>query len=282
MTKYDPSRPVGVFDSGLGGLTTVSELKRIMPHENIVYFGDTGRVPYGTKSSDTIRKYAAQDMRFLLSQNVKAVICACNTASTVITWEMAKDLGVPFFEVLTPAVNAAVKVTKNGKIGVICTSATVKSGAYEKALLALDSNLSITIRPCPLFVPLVENGYTNFDNEVTRLVAREYLAPIKQAGVDTLILGCTHYPILKDIISDIMGQEVTLIDSGAEVAAVAYEFLQKSALPNPSSESGVCSYFVSDDPADFTLSASRILKGEKIDTACKIDIDSESYVGLCP
>lgn len=273
MTKFDSSCSIGVFDSGLGGLTTVSELKRIMPNENIVYFGDTGRVPYGTKGSETIRKYAIQDMRFLLSQNVKAVICACNTASTAVTNEMAESLGVPFFEVLTPAVSSAVKKTKNNKIGVICTSATVKSGAYEKELLRLNSNLEVVIRSCPLFVPLVENGYTDFNNEVTRLVATEYLSPMKQAGIDTLILGCTHYPILKDIIADIMGSAISLIDSGAEVARVAYTLLKESNLLNPSSEVGKSSYFVSDDPTDFKNNANKILNNSKIENAVKIDID---------
>lgn len=272
---------IGVFDSGLGGLTTVSELKRIMPNESIVYLGDTGRVPYGTKSPDTIRKYTKQDITFLLSQNVKMVICACNTASTVITEEITNSLNVPLCEVLSPAVAKAASRTKTGKVGVICTSATLKSAAYEKALHKIDESIEVITIACPLFVPLVENGYTNFDNAVTRMVAEEYLTPIKAKNVDTLILGCTHYPIIKDIIADIMGKSVVLINSGAEVAEVAYEILKESKAFNLSKNKGECRYFVSDDPADFQSNAAKILhdgngKGNdfpfKIENAVKIDI----------
>ncbi|MFZ2539183.1 MAG: glutamate racemase [Oscillospiraceae bacterium] len=268
------NRPIGVFDTGLGGLTTVSELKRIMPNENIIYFGDTSRVPYGTRSRETIQKYTKQDIRFLLSHDVKMVIVACNTASTVITPDMVKNLHVPFAQVITPAVNSAVAKTKGGKIGIIGTTATIRSGAYEVALLSLNQDLQITTSACPLFVPLVENGYTSRDNKVTRLIAEEYLAPLKAANVDTLILGCTHYPIIKDIIADIMGDDVILIDSGIEVAAVAYDILNKKSILNLTQKPGDCQYFVSDSAADFTSSASMIFGENKIDNATKIDIES--------
>lgn len=267
------NRPIGVFDSGLGGLTTVSELKRIMPHEKIIYFGDTSRVPYGTRSRETIQKYTKQDIGFLLSHHVKMVIVACNTASAVITEEITAGLTVPFAEVLTPAVNAAVKVTKSGKIGIIGTAATIRSSAYERALLALNQHLQITTAACPLFVPLVENGYTDRNNPVTRMVAEEYLAPLKSAGVDTLILGCTHYPIIKELIGDLMGSQVQLIDSGVEVAAVAKAMLQKKGMLTESGNKGDCHYFVSDSASDFTASAAMILGEDKIENAIKIDIE---------
>lgn len=268
------NRPIGVFDSGLGGLTTVAELKRCMPYENIVYFGDTGRVPYGTKSKDTVRKYALQDIRFLLSKDVKMVICACNTASTVITPDILPDKNIPFAQVLTPAVLKAADTTKNKKIGVIGTTATINSKAYTKALLEIDPEFEITDVPCPLFVPLVENRYTNRDNPVTKMVANEYLAPILEAGVDTLILGCTHYPIIKDIISDITGDKVTLIDSGREVSSVAYDTLFKHGLLNDSDKEGVRSFYSSDSAEDFYKNASYILDDINLRSTVKIDIES--------
>ena len=267
------TRPIGVFDSGLGGLTTVLELKRIMPSENIIYFGDTSRVPYGTRSRETIQKYTNQDIQFLLSHHVKMVIVACNTASTVVTKEMIDSLDVPCVQVLTPAVNSAVAKTKTKKIGIIGTPATIRSGAYESALLKLDSSLQITTVACPLFVPLVENGYTSRDNKVTTLVAEEYLASLKLANVDTLILGCTHYPIIKDLIGDIMGSDVTLIDSGLEVAAVAQTMLSQKGLLNYTKKVGDCHYFVSDSATDFTASAGLILGDSNIEHAIKIDIE---------
>ena len=268
------NRPIGVFDSGLGGLTTVAELKRCMPNENIVYFGDTGRVPYGTKSKDIIRKYALQDIRFLLSKDVKMVICACNTASTVITDEMLSHIDVPFAEVITPAVITAAKTTKNNKIGIIGTNATIRSNAYTKALLKINPKFEITPVACPLFVPLVESRYTNRDNPVTKLVTKEYLAPILKAGADTLILGCTHYPIIKDIISDVAGESVALIDSGREVSSVAHDILLQNGLLNESDKEGSRSFFSSDSAEDFCSNASYILDDVNLKSTLKIDIES--------
>lgn len=268
------SRPIGVFDSGLGGLTTVSELRRIMPSENIVYFGDTGRVPYGTRSRDTVRKYARQDMRFLLSRGVKMIIAACNTATASILPEDVRALPVPFVEVLSPAVDAAVKATKNGKIGLIGTPTTIRSGAYEQAIHALDPAAQIIGAPCALFVPLVENGFTAPDNEVTRLVAEQYLAPIIENGADTLILGCTHYPVLKPVIAQIMGEHVTLIDSGQEAAHAAKQRLEKHGMCNLTRMIGGVDYFVSDSAAVFAENARQIV-GESV-TAKAMQIDIES------
>lgn len=262
------NRPIGVFDSGLGGLTTVRELKKIMPDENIVYFGDTGRVPYGTRSPDTVLRYSRQDVSFLLSKDVKMVIVACNTATATLGDEL-KSLPVPGVGALHPAVKASISATRNNKIGIIGTPGTVKSGAYEKAIKA-EGNYEVTSVACPLFVPLVENGYTDRANKVTRLVAEEYLYEIKKSGADTLILGCTHYPIIKSIIADIMGNGVTLINSGQEAAHSAKEIIESRQICGTG---GKCSFYVSDSTGGFADSAFAIL-GEEISGETKqIDID---------
>jgi glutamate racemase len=268
------NRPIGIFDSGLGGLTAVSELRKLMPNENIIYFGDTGRVPYGTRSKETIQKYAKQDIRFLLSKDVKLIIIACGTVSSVISDDMVADLPIPYMGVPIPAVKAAAKATKSGKVGVIGTPATIKSGAYERALANINPNFSIYTNACPLFVPLVESGFTNPGNEVTTLVAKQYLAPLIQADVDTLILGCTHYPIIKDIIQSVMGQHVTLIDSGQEVARSASEFLAQHDMLNESNEKAFTEYYISDTVEHFTTNAASILKKPVVGKVEKIDIES--------
>lgn len=267
-------RPIGVFDSGLGGLTTVSELRRTMPGENIVYFGDTSRVPYGTRSRETVRRYARQDMRFLLSRGVKMIIAACNTASASILPEDIEKLPVPFVEVLHPAVEVAAAATRNGKIGLIGTPATIRSGAYERAMHEAAPDIQMITAPCALFVPLVENGFTAPDNEVTRLVAEQYLAPILESGADTLILGCTHYPVIKPIIARIMGKNVTLVDSGQEAAHAAQRCLLAHDMCNLTRMVGSVEYFVSDSAAAFAENA-RPIVGEPVSGhAMQIDIES--------
>lgn len=189
------NRPIGVFDSGLGGLTAMRELIRTLPNESILYFGDTGRVPYGSRGREIIRKYAKQDMNFLIRHDVKAVLAACGTVSSV-----ARDIGdalpVPYFDVLRPTARAAVEQTKNGKIGIIGTAATIASGSYRKEIERLAPKTEVFEQACPLFVPLVENAFVSPDDPIPRLTAERYLTPIREAGVDTLILGCTHYPII--------------------------------------------------------------------------------------
>lgn len=245
------NRPIGVFDSGLGGLTAVKELERALPNESIVYFGDTGRVPYGGRSREILRAYSKQDMNFLLSCGVKAVLAACGTVSSTAA-DIGAALPVPYFDVVTPTAKAAAAATKNGKIGAIGTAATVRSDAYRKALLALDGSLSVYSEACPLFVPLVENGFVSPQEEVTRLVAERYLAPIRAAGVDTLILGCTHYPIIAPVIRSVMGEQVTLIDSGKEAAlALANALRGQQLLCEPTAPRKV-SYYVTDTPDNFT------------------------------
>ena len=222
------NHPIGVFDSGVGGLTAVKELRALLPHEDIVYFGDTSRAPYGNRSRDTILRYARQDVNFLLSQKVKMIIAACGTVSSVAA-SMGQSLPVPFTGVVTPTCRAAVKATKNKRIGVIATAATIDSGSYRKELNALHPEIQVFEQPCPLFVPLVENAFIDPGDQVTNLVAQRYLSGLRGAGVDTLILGCTHYPIISAIISKAMGDQVTLIDSGRETAVYARPIAEGSA-----------------------------------------------------
>lgn len=244
------SAPIGVFDSGLGGLTTVRELRRLLPGEDIVYFGDTGRVPYGTRGVDTIVEYAKQDIAFLLSQKVKYIIAACGTVSSTLPANVTDRLPVPYLGVVPSAARAAAAATQAGRIGVIGTPATIQSRSYEKMLRALIPGAQITATPCPLFVPLVENGYFDRNNQVTRLVAQDYLKDVQAAGVDTLILGCTHYPLIAPILGDLMGPDVTLIDPGREAARTARSWLAERGLLR-SGEEGTARYFVSDSTDSF-------------------------------
>lgn len=249
---------IGVFDSGIGGLTTVKELNELLPNENIIYFGDTARLPYGTRSKDTIIKYANQDVNFLKKHKIKMIIAACGTISSVIGSKPLVD-DMPFTGVLLPAAQAACGATRNGRIGVIGTQATIKSGSYGKAIKNIRPNTFVVGNPCPLFVPLVENGYTDLGNPVTTLVAEQYLKIMKDEGVDTLILGCTHYPILKDIIADIMGDDVKLISPGAEAAKYANMCLLDKDLLNDSESIGKNTYFVSDSIEMFESNAKMFL-----------------------
>lgn len=263
------NRPIGVFDSGLGGLTTVAELVKILPNENIIYFGDTGRVPYGPRSKETVKKYALQDINFLKSKDVKLIIAACGTASSVLS--DSDILDVEYTGVIFPTAIEAFSQTKSKKIGVIGTTATIKSGAYNRALAKLDASIQVTTQACPLFVPLVENGFTNPDNEVTKLVARDYLYPLIQAGVDTLILGCTHYPIIHQIITNIMGDSVKLINSGQSAAQYSLSLLTDKGMLNYTKSIKSCKFYISDTVEEFEKNAMTILdvplKGhiEKID-----------------
>ena len=267
------SRPIGVFDSGLGGLTVVRELKRLLPNEDIVYFGDTGRVPYGTRSNDIVRKYAREDEAFLLSQNVKMIIAACGTVSSV-AYMTAEELPVPFLEVITPAAKAAAKATQNGRIGVIGTPVTVKSRSHARAILRILPDAIIVANSCPLFVPLVEEGWISEQDDVTKAVAERYLSEIRKGEVDTLIMGCTHYPAIKNIIAEIMGEGVTLIDPGTATAETVKKHLEDNGMLNP--KGGNCKYFVSDRPDAFSKTA-RILMGESIESNVN-QIDIFKYI----
>ena len=244
----DRNAPIGVFDSGLGGLTVAHAIMRQIPGESLVYFGDTARVPYGPKSPETVRRYCHEIAAFLLEQGVKAIIVACNTATAHALPMLEAELDVPVIGVVGPGARAAVRATKNGHIGVIGTEGTIKSGAYMRAIHAESPAATVTARPCPLFVPLVEEGWT--DHAATRLIATDYLAPFMRGEVDTLVLGCTHYALLKRVIAETIGPAVTLIDSAEETAADTRRMLAEHDLASTESE-GNYRFIASDDPQQF-------------------------------
>lgn len=265
-------RPIGVFDSGLGGLTAVRELARIMPEEDLVYFGDTGRVPYGSKSPETIIRYARQDVAFLNTFDPKAIVIACGTVSTTALETLRQECAVPIFGVVEPAARAAARLTRNKRVGLIGTEASIRSGAYERALAALDPAVEITARACPLLVPLVENGRCRPGDLVAETVVAEYLAPVKERGVDTLVLGCTHYPLLKEIIGSYMGPETALVDVGGQCAAWVADQLTARGLRSGKDGPGEHRYFVSDSTGGFGRLAS-IFLGEDVSAGVEqIDI----------
>ena len=268
------NRPIGVFDSGLGGLTAVKQLEQVLPNESVVYFGDTGRVPYGSRGEETILRYAKQDMAFLLSQNVKAVLAACGTVSSVAR-SVGEALSVPYVDVIGPSAQAAAAATRNGRIGVIGTAATIQSDSYRSALLRINHKLEVFPQACPLFVPLVESGFVSPQDEVTRLVAERYLAPIRAAGVDTLILGCTHYPIITPTIASVMGRGVTLIDSGREAALAMTRTLRQQDLLCQEGAQRKAGYFVTDTPENF-MNVAELFLGHSVEGRTQ-RIDIESY-----
>ncbi|MBO5409370.1 MAG: glutamate racemase [Clostridia bacterium] len=270
MHSFD-TRPIGVFDSGLGGLTAVKELKNILPNETIVYFGDTGRVPYGTRSNDTIIKYVRQDIRFLLTHGVKAIVAACGTASSVALPQLNDEFGIPLIGVLNPVCQAAVKASKCKKIGVLGTTGTIQSGAYKKGICQIDQTFSVYEKACPMFVPLVENGY--IESEATYIIAREYLAPLMEEKVDTIILGCTHYPLLTKVITDIVGDGVFIINAGYETAGYTKTMLSQQGLLTDSPHKGDCRYFVSDDAEKFSYLGGMFLEETIPAGVTKIDIE---------
>ncbi|MGI6031771.1 MAG: glutamate racemase [Eubacteriales bacterium] len=269
-------KSIGVFDSGLGGLTAVRELKRCLPHENIIYFGDTGRVPYGTRGFQTIIKYARQDIHFLSTFPIKAILIACGTASSIALPALEPELQLPTLGVIGTTVDYALRATRTHRIGVIGTQGTISSGAYERELKRLDPQAQIVSNACPLFVPLVENGRCKLGDPVPRLVAEEYLAPIQEFGVDTLILGCTHYPLLREVIGQIMGSEVTLIDAGYAGSHSLKRYLTQHEMLSQRQEPGSVSYYVSDDVAGFSQLASVFL-GEQVEDTDVQKIDIERY-----
>jgi glutamate racemase len=209
-------RPIGVFDSGIGGLTVLKELLDHLPGESFVYFGDTARVPYGTKSGDTVRRFSRENVRFLLERGVKSIVVACNTASAEALPMLQREFSVPIVGVIEPGVRAAAEASGTGRIGIIGTAATIRSGAYQAGIAQIRDAAEVTAAPCPLFVPLAEEGW--IDHHVTEMVAREYLKEFRDSDIDTLVLGCTHYPLLKPVIGRVMGSLVRLVDSAVETA----------------------------------------------------------------
>lgn len=271
------NKPIGVFDSGLGGLTAVKELIKVLPNEDIIYFGDTGRVPYGNRSQRTIIKYANDDILFLSSLDVKMIIVACGTVSSVIN-KVGNKLIIPFIGVIEPTAKAAINATRNGKIGIIGTTATIKSGAYQNELKRLNPDIQIFEKDCPMFVPLVENGFIEKGNKAATLIAEKYLKSIKEANIDTLILGCTHYPIISEIITSVIGNEVNLINPGKETAYLAYDMLQRLNLKSTKETPGNHSFYVSDDTHGFEKNASLFL-GKNLNEHVTL-VDIESYCNI--
>ncbi len=258
---------IGVFDSGLGGLTVVKELMRQLPRENIVYFGDTARVPYGTKSKEAIIRFSQENTMVLLDQRVKIIVVACNSSSSYAIPRLERTFNIPIIGVIEPGAKRAIEKTKNGRIGVIATSATIASGKYENTIKKLNKKAKVFSRACPLFVPLVEQGW--MDKKVTFDVACEYLKDLKKENIDTLVLGCTHYPLLKKIIQKVMGQKVTLIDSAETVAIKVKSILERMNQVKAKKEKPTYKFIVSDKPQDFRRVANTFLGYEIKDVILK-------------
>jgi len=264
-------RPIGVFDSGIGGLTVLREIWEAVPDESTIYFGDNSRSPYGTKSRSTIIRYSLQNMKFLESKDVKMIVIACNTASAYAYEELKKRANVPVVEVVTPGADVACRATKNGRIGIIATKGTISTGVYKKAVedrakeLGME-NIEIFEQACPLFVSLAEEGW--WDKEVTRLTAEEYLKPLKEAGVDTLVMACTHYPLLSKVIQEVMGDGVTLVNTGEATAKVVKELLNSEGTTSEGNNSPVREFYTSDEPELFEQVATPFL-GEGLPSGTK-------------
>lgn len=261
-------RPIGVFDSGLGGLTVAKAILKLLPQEDIVYFGDTARVPYGTKSKDSIIRFSLQNADVLMERQVKAVVVACNSSSSYALPALKRHVKVPVLGVIGPGVRKALEMTRSGRVGIVATPATVNSGAYQKQLLKQRPSCKISVQACPLFVPLVEEGW--FERGVTVSVAQEYLRPIQKANVDTLILGCTHYPLLKKTLRGILGPDVFLVDSAQEVALELKSLLEKEGLLNTVRHKSKNFFLVSDGPEHFRRLAAKFL-------GCEIVLKKKSF-----
>jgi glutamate racemase len=265
MTSRDSA--IGLFDSGIGGLTVLHKIIEVLPKENTVYLGDTARAPYGTKSIETVVRYSFENSTFLLEKGVKLIVVACNTSSALALPGLKEKFSVPLIGVIEPGVRRAMQMTHNKKIGVIGTEATIQSGAYTKALKAQDERVEVYSRACPLFVPLVEEGWTN--NAVVSITVEAYLGSLKQSGIDTLILGCTHYPLLKTAIRKYLGKGVKLVDSAEEIASEVGMLLKKHSLSRKIGK-GNHSFFVTDAPDRFVKVGHRFL-GDKVESAVRIE-----------
>ncbi len=250
--------PIGVFDSGIGGLTVVKHLRDLLPHEDIIYFGDTARLPYGTKSEEVVKRFAFEDSHFLLQHHVKMIVAACNTVSSTAMHSLKKHLDIPVLGVMQPGAVACVKKTKNKKVGVIGTSTTIRSEKYKQKIQELDKNIYVVDQACPLFVPLVEEGF--FEDEATHLIAKRYLDKFIENSVDTIILGCTHYPAIKNCIQRIVGDNVKMVDSGEETAKVVKEYLESNNLNTSKSSKAKLKIYVSDLSHKFQQIAERFLQ----------------------
>ncbi len=253
----DRNAAIGVFDSGVGGLTVAREIMRNLPNENIVYFGDTARVPYGSKSKETVLRYSRQIYKFLKTKNVKAVVIACNTASALALDELEAEADVPVLGVVKPGTVAALQTTKNKKIGVIATESTIKSQLYQKLIALADPDIQVFGKACPLFVPLVEEGWTN--DPITLEVAKRYLAELQEREIDTLIMGCTHYPLLRTLLKSFLGDSVQLVNPAYETARTLKNMLLEQGMQNDSGRSGSYCFYASDSTERFKKFADSIL-----------------------
>jgi glutamate racemase len=265
MTNQDSA--IGVFDSGIGGLTVLHQIIEFLPRENTVYLGDTARAPYGTKSVETVLRYSFENSAFLVEKGVKLIVVACNTSTAIALGQLKVKLSLPVIGVIEPGVRRAIERTKSKRVGVIGTEATIQSGAYTRALKAVDPEIEVYSRACPLFVPLIEEGWT--DNEVVEMTVKTYLGSLKQSGIDTLILGCTHYPLLKKAIRKFIGSGVRLVDSAEATAKEVEAVLKKAAIARKSGK-GTHSFFVTDAPDRFIKVGRRFL-GEKVESAVRIE-----------
>ncbi len=245
----ESQKAIGVFDSGIGGLTVLKAIEKTLPNEHIIYLGDTARVPYGNKSRETVTRYSLENTQFLMESGVKAVVVACNTASAYSIPELQKRFAVPILGVLEPGAQAAVQATRSGEIGVIGTEGTISSASYSKAIQAIDPKMRVWGIACPLFVPLVEEGWTH--NDITEAVAQKYLSPFLKTPIDTLILGCTHYPLLKSVIQQVVGEKIKLVDSAEASAQRLRDLLAEKNLLRTDSTPPFQNLFVTDSPDRF-------------------------------
>lgn len=263
------NRPIGIFDSGVGGLTVVKQVIKVMPNEKIIYFGDTARVPYGSKSKETVTKFSSQIIRFLKTKQVKAIIIACNTVSSNCYEQLVSEFpDIPILGVVKPGVESCVKATQNNVVGVIGTQATINSGAYEKGIKKSNPSITVYSRACPLFVPLAEEGWT--DNEIARMTAEAYIKELLDKGIDSILLGCTHYPLLKKCISQVVGEKVTIVDPAKATAYKMMEFLTENNMLCDN-QRGEHTFYVSDNNQQFDKVCNMVLNESQ--SAEKIDIE---------
>ncbi|MCB1148536.1 MAG: glutamate racemase [Chlamydiia bacterium] len=264
---------IGMFDSGVGGLTVLHALKQELPNESVLYFGDTARVPYGNKSAETIRRYSLEIAEFLLRKEIKLLICACNTASAHALETLQEALPIPVIGVVLPGARAALDVSKTKKIALLATRSTIESKAYPRALLKLCSSAEIFVTPCPLLVPLIEEGY--LDHPLTRLALQDYLKPVYEQGADTLLLGCTHYPLLRPLLEKILPPHIAIVDSAKALASEAKSLLEQ--MGNLAKGARTVEYIVSDDPKRFALLGEAFL-GEKVVAESAYDISEQHHI----
>ncbi len=268
------SLPIGVFDSGFGGLTVVKEIIKQLPYESIIYFGDTARLPYGSKSKEVVRKFSFQILKFLTAKKIKMVVVACNTASSYVLEDLRKKTKLPVIGVIEPVAKKAILLTRNKKIGVIGTEGTIKSKAYENSIKKINKNIQVFSVACPLFVPLVEEGWTDGSSQekITEKIAKEYLWQFKNKKIDILILGCTHYPLIKNIIKRVVDGRVKLIDSASSTVEETKNLLISLNILRDKNKKPKYEFYVSDAPEKFSLMGSKFL-GRNISKVIKVDIE---------